>query len=213
MIDKAGLIDLWNEIDAHWAYEHLRTDGRRLVPGMGSDQPWAFIVGQNPGAEEDRVGKPFVGASGRVLHELMAFADMYAYPRVVAGSDKHPETSGTIEPNVWLTNTVKYLTPGNRALTDGEIVHARDFLRKEYALVGSPKLIVAVGSAAAEALGFTPITNRGSLHALRNGVYYACQYHPAYGMRGDDRIKDRIERQWENMAQEIEEMRDELQAY
>lgn len=208
MIDKAGLIDLWDEIRSYWAYKHLRTETTQLVPGVGAERPWAFVVGQNPGAEENRVGLPFVGASGRALHMLMDIARMYAYP-----SPPGLDLAGTVRPNVWLTNVVKYMTPGNRALTSGEIIHATELLRREYKLVGSPKLIVAVGSAAAEALGFVPITNRGSLFPRGGGTYGCVQYHPAYGLRGDDRVKDRIERQWQNMAQEIEEMRDELQAY
>lgn len=207
MIDKPGLIDLWDEIGQHWAYKHLRTETTQLVPGVGAERPWAFVVGQNPGAEENRVGLPFVGASGRVLHMLMDLAGMYAYP-----SPPGLDLAGTVHPNVWLTNTVKYLTPGNRALTGGEIIHATELLRREYKLVGSPRLIVAVGSAAATALNFPP-ASRGRIFPLRNGNYGCAQYHPAYGMRGDDKLKDRIEAQWESMGQEIEEMRDELQAY
>lgn len=215
MVDKAGLIDLWEDIREAREFKHLQTEGIRLVPGIGADEPWAFVVGEAPGAEENRVGEPFVGLSGKVLQQLMSLAGMYARPVAVRGSDRHPETSGEVQPNVWLTNTVKFRPPGNRTPTIGEILAAQPFLRREWALVGRPRLIVAVGSVARQALSpvhFSP--PRAELILMRdNRTYFTTMYHPAYGLRGDQARKDMIERHWEHLAERIEEMRDELQAF
>lgn len=211
MINEAGLIDLWEEWRASPKFAHLQTEGIRLVPGIGSNSPKAMVIGEAPGAQENEKGAPFVGPC-RVIHQLMDAAGMYAYDVAIRGSEGHPETAGVVPANVWLTNTIKFRPPGNRTPNIREILDAMPLLRKEWRLIGRPKLIVAVGSVAAAATGLVgPIPHRGELYPMRDRVsYIAYQYHPAYGLRGDDRRKEMIERQWETMGELIDEMREEL---
>lgn len=206
-IDEAGLIDLWEEIEADPAFAHLRTPGINLVPGIGSSRPLAMVVGEAPGAQENTHRRPFCGPSGRVLHQLMALSGLYARPT-------RSELAGyEIDANVWLTNAIKYRPPGNRTPGLLEVMAAQPHLRKEWVLVGRPRLIVCCGSVAATAFGqHTPsMIRRGELYPMKDGkTFIAYQYHPAYGLRGDDKRKAMIEEQWEIMARQIEDLKEEL---
>lgn len=213
-VDEAGLEDLWEEIREDPRFVHLRTPGTVLVPGIGSSRPLAMVVGEAPGATENARKEPFCGASGQVLHQLMALAGLRAHwTGRQTGFRVPPGCAEGVEPNVWLTNAVKFRPPGNRTPAAGEILAAQPYLRREWTLVGKPRLIVCVGSVAAATLGVhsPSYTIRGDLYRLRDGkTYVAYQYHPAFGLRGGDERKARMEEQWENMGKVIQEMREEL---
>lgn len=205
VISASSLEELQLKAEADPSFSQRETG--RYVGGVGNQvDPIAFVVGEAPGATEELEGEPFVGVSGAILAQLMEMAGLYARPVVSAD---HPETQGLIEPNVWLTNAYKWRPDArNRAPHFGEILAAQPYLRREWALVGRPRLLMAVGSVAATALGIDPVfTPRGSIYGPRQGgIYYAMQYHPAYGLRGGDDRKEMMERHWENLGAEIEEL-------
>lgn len=205
VLDDEALADLHERIRGDRAFRHLRTDGVRLVPGIGSSRPRAMVVGEAPGATENELGEPFCGASGRVLDQLMALAGMGAREWLEGKALRR-------EANVWLTNVVKYRPPGNRTPHSTEIEAAKPFLRAEYAAIGKPRLIVCVGSVAAAAIGaHTPSrVARGQIYELRKKVWIAYQFHPAYGLRGGPERQETMEKQWESMGEQIQEMREEL---
>lgn len=204
-VDEAGLIDLWEEIGEDPHFNELRNYAKniRLVPGIGASRPNAMVVGEAPGATENAQGRPFCGSSGEVLHQLMGLAGLYAEERMDGALRR--------DPNVWLTNTVKYRPPGNRTPILREILAATPHLRREWSLVGKPRLIVCVGTVAAVAIGphMPSQVIRGNLYPLKTG-YIAYQYHPAWGLRGGNDRKEMMERQWEEMGRQIEEVREEL---
>lgn len=92
-----------------------------------------MVVGQNPGADEVGNGRPFVGVSGQVFNDAL---------ETFTGIDRE---------SLYITNTVKCYTQGNRKPTQAEMDNCRDFLDLEIKLV-QPKVIVALGSIAFKAL-------------------------------------------------------------
>lgn len=198
-VDEAGLVDLWEDIKADPNFAHLRTPGIRLVPGYGASRPLAFVVGEAPGATENERGEPFCGASGRVLHQLMDLAGLRSKSQGPIGSGRTA--------NVWLTNAVKFRPPGNRTPNFRECWDSKDYLLREWKLVGKPRLIVAVGSVAADVINAHPLRmQRGELFPMRDGKTWICyQYHPAYGLR-NPRFQPAMERHWEQLGEAIGEM-------
>jgi len=212
-VDHAALIDLWDEIREAKEFAHLQTKGIRLVPGTGSSRPLAMVVGEAPGATENAREEPFCGASGQVLHQLMELAGLRSKPGVGLRFRWEGDVNGEEVPqNVWLTNAIKFRPPGNRTPNVREQWDARPYLLREWKLIGRPRLIVAVGSVAADTINAHPIRmQRGELHPMRDGKTWICyQYHPAYGLR-NTKAQPTMERHWEQLGQAIGEMREELQ--
>src|ERR671917_257975 len=96
-----------------------------MVPGEGSAQAQVMLVGEAPGASEDRAGRPFVGRAGKLLDELLAEA-------------------GLARDDVYITNVVKARPPGNRDPKASEVAHCMPWLLAELELV-SPSVIIPVG--------------------------------------------------------------------
>ncbi len=111
----------------------LKVTATNLVFGEGVETPDVMFIGEAPGAEEDRQGRPFVGASGRLLDRMMASI----------GLDRAE--------NAYITNILPWRPPGNREPTAAEIAICLPFIRRHIALV-RPRIIVPVGGTAAKAL-------------------------------------------------------------
>ena len=213
-LDDEALADLHERIRRDAAFDHLREDGIRLVPGIGSEEPIAMVVGEAPGATENESGEPFCGASGHVLDQLMELAGLRARPWYPENGAEADRLDGVVPPNVWLTNTVKYRPPGNRTPWFTEVAASAEHLRAEWRAIGKPRLIVCVGSVAATAIGVhnPSRVTRGEIYPLRNNVWVAYQFHPAYGLRGGPERQAALERQWETMGELLRDpyMREEL---
>jgi uracil-DNA glycosylase family 4 len=155
--------------------------GPGLGPVLGSGDPAArlVLVGEAPGETEARLGRPFVGAAGRILEQALAGA-------------------GLSRDSVWTTNTVKCRPVQgeppryrNRAPTTAEIRLWQPLLEEELQLL-SPAVIVCLGAVAAKAVidpKFTMTRQRGEWHPTRFGAAGIATYHPAYVFRlsGADR--------------------------
>ncbi len=139
---------------------------KQTVPGVGDDRAEWFFVGEAPGDEENLHGEPFVGQAGKLLDNMLAAIDL------------------TRAKNVYITNVVKCLPPGDRNPTREEAGCCEPYLRRQIALV-APKLIVALGKVAAHNLLGTDDTIahlRGKLHDAQ-GIPLIVTYHPAYLLR------------------------------
>ena len=110
----------------------LNQPGARLVFGDGNPEADLMIIGEAPGAEEERQGLPFVGPAGKLLDRMLA----------AIGRDRG---------QAYITNMLYWRPPLNRSPTPAEITACQPFLLRHIALV-SPKLVVAVGGTAAKAL-------------------------------------------------------------
>ncbi len=138
----------------------------RTAFGVGDENADWMLIGEAPGAEEDRLGEPFVGQAGRLLDNMLAAIGL-----------RRGE-------NVYIANVLKCRPPGNRNPEPGEVAKCSPFLQQQIALV-RPKLIVAMGRFAAQTLLATDASIaslRGRVHAYA-GVPLVVTYHPAYLLR------------------------------
>lgn len=139
----------------------------QTVFGTGHQQARCLIIGEAPGAEEDRQGLPFVGKSGKLLTNMLASIQ-------IARED------------IYIANILKCRPPNNRDPKPEEAAACRGYLERQITLI-QPALILVVGRIAAHNLlqTTTPLGRlRGSVHSLPNStVPVIVTYHPAYLLR------------------------------
>ena len=139
----------------------------QTVFGVGSESADWMIIGEAPGAEEDRRGEPFVGRAGKLLDEML-------------------RSVGLARDAVFIANLLKCRPPQNRDPAVDEAASCRSYLDRQIALL-APKLILVVGRIAAQHLLETdaPLGRlRGQRHYLNNGqLPVVVTYHPAYLLR------------------------------
>jgi DNA polymerase len=139
----------------------------QVVFGVGDRRAEWLIVGEAPGADEDRLGEPFVGRAGKLLNPMLL-------------------AIGLRREQVYIANILKCRPPENREPTPGEAACCRPFLERQIALI-RPRIILAVGRIAAQNLLDTD-TQIGKLRgrAHRFGptrIPLVVTYHPAYLLR------------------------------
>ena len=135
------------------------------VPGDGNINAKLMFVGEAPGADEDRQGKPFVGRAGQLLNRLI-------------------EATGHKREEFYITNVNKCRPPNNRTPTIEEQKACFPFLEKEIEVV-NPKVICCLGAAAARAFLGRPVSitkERGQKIYWRDKIL-VLTYHPAYVLR------------------------------
>ncbi|SMO93073.1 uracil-DNA glycosylase [Melghirimyces algeriensis] len=140
----------------------------RIVLGEGNPDSPLMFVGEGPGADEDRKGRPFVGRAGQLLDRMLEAAEI---PRE----------------KIFITNIVKCRPPGNRTPTEEEMGTCITILREQFVAI-RPKLIVALGSAPTRAL-IDPqarITRVRGRWIERKGVWMMPTFHPAYLLRNPE---------------------------
>lgn len=139
----------------------------QAVPGEGHPSVSIMFIGEAPGANEDREGRPFIGRAGRFLDELLA-------------------ASGLDRRRVFITSSVKCRPPGNRTPKDDELDTCRRlWLERQIELV-NPGIIVLLGKTPLRQLFGEKKASLADLHGQireRNGRRYLLTYHPAAGMR------------------------------
>lgn len=123
----------------------LRSEATQVVAGSGIRPADIMIIGQNPGNEEDKLGKPLIGASGKWLDRIL---------KAICHTREE----------VYITNTVKCLTPDNRLPEAGEIATCAYWLIKEVKAV-NPVLVIPIGAVAMQAVLCTPPDARITEHA------------------------------------------------
>ncbi len=144
---------------------HLHTGRNRTVFGVGDrDSDW-MIIGEAPGADEDRLGEPFVGRAGELLDQMLAAV-------------------GRGREQVFIANILKCRPPRNRDPSRAEADCCRAFLDRQIELL-APRVILVVGRIAAHNLLATdqPMRElRGRVHRYRS-IPLVVSYHPAYLLR------------------------------
>ena len=143
----------------------LHEKRNHLVFGGGDPGADILFVGEAPGGDEDRIGRPFVGRSGQLLDKILAAAGI--------GRDE-----------VYITNVVKCRPPGNRDPEAEEIVTCLPFLKRQIAVI-RPSLICCLGRFASQTLleRHDPLGRlRGRWHEWE-GVRLICTYHPSACLR------------------------------
>jgi uracil-DNA glycosylase len=159
MGDEAALQELSREIKS-CVNCPLHLSRKNAVPGEGPPDASMMIVGEAPGRNEDEQGRPFVGAAGKNLDDLLSEA------RVSRNS-------------VFITNTVKCRPPSNRRPARDELDACHPYLRRQTEVIG-PKVIVLLGDAALKE--FFPGSSLGQAHGKtmkRGSSLFFPTYHPA----------------------------------
>ncbi|MCW8906218.1 MAG: uracil-DNA glycosylase [Sedimenticola sp.] len=168
--DDVGRLD-WPRLEARVAdcdACELHRSRTRTVFGSGSREADLMVIGEAPGADEDRKGEPFVGRAGQLLGAMLA-------------------AIGLAREQVYIANILKCRPPGNRDPRADEVVKCHAYLQRQVALV-RPKVIVAVGAVAARNLlqRDEPVGRlRGQAHQYR-GIPLVVSYHPAYLLRSPE---------------------------
>jgi uracil-DNA glycosylase len=145
----------------------LCTTRTQTVFGVGSRRAQLLVIGEAPGAEEDRQGEPFVGRAGQLLNSML---------RALG----HPRET------VYIANVLKCRPPGNRDPKPAEVASCLPYLQQQVDMI-QPRLMLAVGRIAAQNLlaTDTPIGRlRGRLHCFgTRATPLIVTYHPAYLLR------------------------------
>jgi DNA polymerase len=139
----------------------------RAVPGEGPADARIMFIGEGPGFHEDQQGRPFVGASGQYLEELLA-------------------QIGLKRPQVYIANVIKCRPPGNRDPEPAELAACRDYLDRQIALI-KPAVIVTLGRFSMDR--YFPGQSISRIHGRpkRVGdVFYLPLFHPAAALRNPD---------------------------
>jgi len=139
----------------------------QTVFGVGDPRARWLIVGEAPGAEEDRRGEPFVGRAGQLLDSML---------RAV----------GLSRETAFIANVLKCRPPGNRDPRPDEVANCLPYLERQIALI-EPQVMLAVGRISAQTLLGTdaPVARlRGRVHRHgERGIPLVVTYHPAYLLR------------------------------
>jgi len=149
----------------------LAATATNLVFADGNPDAGLMLVGEGPGAEEDRVGKPFVGPSGQLLDRMLA-------------------SIGLDRTRLLITNLIPWRPPGNRNPTDNEVLTCLPFLLRHIALV-APRRLVLLGALATRAVtgsttGIRRMRGRWievTIPGLPAAVPALPMLHPAYLLR------------------------------
>lgn len=166
-----GVSERWEELKAEVAACRkcaLHATRTQAVFGVGDIHAEWLVVGEAPGAEEDRRGEPFVGRAGQLLDSMLRAIGL------ARGE------------NVYIANILKSRPPGNRDPKPEEVVSCLPYLRRQIALL-EPRVILAVGRIAAQNL----LATDAPLGRLRGRVHHFGElntplivtYHPAYLLR------------------------------
>ena len=149
----------------------LKKTATNLVFADGNPKARVMLIGEAPGADEDRQGIPFVGVSGQLLDRMLA-------------------TIGLNRESVYITNIVPWRPPGNRQPTPQEIAACRPFVEKHIVLI-QPEILVLVGGVAMKTLFNTNdgiMRLRGTWQSynspeLKNPIKAMATYHPSFLLR------------------------------
>ena len=147
----------------------LKFTAKNLVFADGNPAAKLMFIGEAPGADEDRVGKPFMGRSGKLLDRMMA----------AVGLDRT---------SAYVTNIVPWRPPGNRNPTPQEVAICKPFIERQIELA-APDLIVCLGSPSTQAITGTKdgiLKARGRFYPYRVGdreIRVLATLHPAYLLR------------------------------
>ena len=147
----------------------LKNSATQLVFADGAPDARVMVIGEGPGADEDRIGRPFVGRAGQLLDKMLA----------AIGLDRT---------KVYIANVVPWRPPGNRTPTPQELAICLPFVRRQIELV-APDFLILLGASAAQ----TILSEKEGIMRLRgHWRHYACgdksiralpMLHPAYLLR------------------------------
>jgi uracil-DNA glycosylase family 4 len=158
--------------EAMMAFEHceLKRGARNTVFADGNPKARVLVLGEAPGADEDREGRPFVGRAGQLLDKMFAAIGL-------------SRTSPDSETALYITNVLPWRPPGNRDPSAGEIAMLQPFVERHIALV-DPRVVVVMGNTSLLALtGSKGILRARGTWMQALGKPVLPMTHPAYLLR------------------------------
>jgi uracil-DNA glycosylase len=162
---------------------NLHSTRKLSVPGEGPANAQIMLIGEGPGFYENEQGRPFVGAAGKFLSELLAKA-------------------GLVREEVFITNVVKCRPPGNRDPLPEELSACRDYLEKQIATI-NPRIIITLGRFSMAM--YFPLARIGAVHgqaSMVNGRLIIPMYHPAAALH-QPALKSTVERDFTHLGDTI----------
>ena len=153
----------------------LKKNATKLVFGDGSFNAKIMIVGEGPGAQEDKEGKPFVGRAGKLL-------------------DKMLESIHLNRTKVYISNVVNYRPPANRRPTEEEIARYLPYLKSHIEIM-NPKILILLGSTALNAIiGNAAVISKARGKWIQKEIgtvkpWIIASFHPAFLMRPPEQKK------------------------
>jgi DNA polymerase len=165
----------------------LHKSRTHAVPGEGKPTAKVMIIGEAPGREEDKTGRPFVGAAGRFLNEVF-------------------EGTGFEREDFFITNTVKCRPPNNRTPKKNEVdTCTSNYLFEQIELI-NPKLIMLLGVVAAKKLlGVKTVGEARGRVIERDGRKYLVGYHPAVRYYRED-LAEKVREDFALLKREVENL-------
>ena len=165
----------------------IRKTATNMVFSDGNPEAPIMVIGEAPGGDEDKQGKPFVGVSGQLLDRMFAAIG-------------HSRASENPEKSLYISNIINWRPPGNRTPTTAEIDICLPFIERHIALV-KPRLLVFMGGVAAKALlntdeGITRMRGKWKtytpLTAEIGGASIDClpTFHPSFLLRTPARKRE-----------------------
>lgn len=168
--DAAGTLEALHQAVAGYEHCELKKGARNTVFADGNPRARVLVLGEAPGAEEDREGRPFVGRAGQLLDRMFA---------TIGLSRRDPDT----ERALYITNVMYWRPPGNRDPEPLEIAMMMPFVQRHIALV-DPDLVVLMGNTSLfAATGAKGITRARGQWTQAFGKPALPMFHPAYLLR------------------------------
>lgn len=177
--DEVETLEMWQRVCLTCRRCSLREGAKGVVFGEGNPHARILFVGEGPGGDEDRLGRPFVGAAGQLLNRIL-------------------EASGFRREEVYIANVVKCRPPGNRQPKQDEIAACLPLLQRQITLI-DPAIIVCLGAVASKALlrpDFAITRQRGNWYEYEERMLMPT-FHPAALLRDPGKKKA----VWEDMQQ------------
>ena len=165
----------------------LHRSRKLSVPGEGPETSEVMFIGEGPGFHENEQGRPFVGAAGNFLNELLAEA-------------------GLKRSEVWIGNVVKCRPPGNRDPLPEELAACNDYLERQVAII-NPRIIITLGI---YSMGkYTPGAKISAVHGQMRRVgdrFVIAMFHPAAALH-QAALKPVIQKDFSQLPRLLEQAR------
>ena len=151
---------------------NLKDIATNIVLNDGNPNSEIMFIGEAPGAEEDKIGKPFVGQAGRLFDEMISYIGLNR------------------RKNIYITNIIFWRPPGNRTPTSQEIATCLPLTREHIRLI-CPKILILMGNVAAKSLlsikdGISKIREKNHIYTDQESkisIPVKAIFHPAYLLR------------------------------
>ena len=181
-LDKVSSTDQLRQAIINFCDCALKKTAKNIVFSDGNPKAKLMLIGEAPGEEEDKLGKPFIGQAGQLL-------------------DKMLNSIGLDRSTVYLSNIIFWRPPGNRKPTKEEILSCLPFVKKHIELI-NPELLILAGATAAKSIynqeeGITQIRGKwktieiGNLKELKSIAIF----HPSFLLRQPSRKREA----WEDL--------------